>query len=318
MAIPVAARPQITSEELSNQLAQIVGAERVLTRPIDLVAWASDAGFYQAAAPGRGACRQHRGGLAASSSSAICMAFPSPSARPAPARAARPSATGCWWRWHATSARPRCWAGANNCASSPASLAPTPTACWCPTAPRSAPTRPPLPPAPSAASSATTPAACAAAWSRTPTTRWPPLNSCCPRARRLTPPPPDADQLFHAREPELARGVLELRQRILNDEKLAGRIRSKYRMKNTTGYGLNAFVDFERAVDIFRHLLIGAEGTLAFLAEATLQHRARPAGEVHRAAAVSGSLRRQRQHCAPAPGRRQGPGDHGPGRPSLH
>jgi D-lactate dehydrogenase len=51
---------------------------------------------------------------------------------------------------------------------------------------------------------------------------------------------------------------------------LAERIRRKYRTKNTTGYGINAFLDFERAVDIFAHLLIGSEGTLAFISEAVL------------------------------------------------
>ena len=51
---------------------------------------------------------------------------------------------------------------------------------------------------------------------------------------------------------------------------LRERIRSKYRTKNTTGYSLNAFLDFERPVDIFRHVLIGSEGTLAFIAEAVL------------------------------------------------
>jgi D-lactate dehydrogenase len=41
-------------------------------------------------------------------------------------------------------------------------------------------------------------------------------------------------------------------------------------MKNTVGYGLNAFVDYEHPLDIFAHLLIGAEGTLAFISEAVL------------------------------------------------
>jgi D-lactate dehydrogenase len=80
----------------------------------------------------------------------------------------------------------------------------------------------------------------------------------------------DADELFHAREPELARGLLQLKERIESDSSLRERIRSKYRMKNTTGYSLNAFLDFDRAVDIFAHLLIGSEGTLAFIAEAVL------------------------------------------------
>jgi D-lactate dehydrogenase len=42
-------------------------------------------------------------------------------------------------------------------------------------------------------------------------------------------------------------------------------------MKNTTGYSLNAFIDFDRRVDIFRNLLVGSEGTLAFIAEAVLK-----------------------------------------------
>lgn len=81
---------------------------------------------------------------------------------------------------------------------------------------------------------------------------------------------PDAEQLFFAHEPALARGVHELKSRIQNDPALAERIRRKYRTKNTTGYGINAFLDFERAVDIFAHLLIGSEGTLAFISEAVL------------------------------------------------
>ncbi|HZD30265.1 MAG TPA: FAD-binding and (Fe-S)-binding domain-containing protein [Candidatus Angelobacter sp.] len=81
---------------------------------------------------------------------------------------------------------------------------------------------------------------------------------------------PDADEKFHALEPALARGVLNLKARLEGDSSLRERVRSKYRMKNTTGYSLNAFLDFDTAVDIFQHVLIGAEGTLAFIAEAVL------------------------------------------------
>ena len=81
---------------------------------------------------------------------------------------------------------------------------------------------------------------------------------------------PDADEKFHALEPQLAQGILELKAHIQALPQLSERIRRKYRMKNTTGYSLNAFVDYGRAVDIFQHLLIGAEGTLAFIAEAVL------------------------------------------------
>ncbi len=81
----------------------------------------------------------------------------------------------------------------------------------------------------------------------------------------------DAEERFRALEPALYDGLLGLKRRIGENHTLAARIRNKYRTKNTTGYGLNAFLDFERGVDIFSHLLIGSEGTLAFLAEAVLE-----------------------------------------------
>jgi D-lactate dehydrogenase len=64
-------------------------------------------------------------------------------------------------------------------------------------------------------------------------------------------------------------GLAALRREILADAALAGRIREKYRIKNTTGYGLNSFLDFEDPVDVLLHLMVGSEGTLAFIAEIT-------------------------------------------------
>jgi D-lactate dehydrogenase len=82
---------------------------------------------------------------------------------------------------------------------------------------------------------------------------------------------PDADVRFRESEPQLAAGLLELKQKLEADLELSGRIRAKYRMKNTTGYSLNAFLDYSTPVEIFSHLLIGSEGTLAFIAEAVLE-----------------------------------------------
>jgi D-lactate dehydrogenase len=59
----------------------------------------------------------------------------------------------------------------------------------------------------------------------------------------------------------------QLRTRVLADEQLTERIRYKFKIKNTTGYSLNALVDFEDPYDIMIHLMIGSEGTLGFISD---------------------------------------------------
>jgi D-lactate dehydrogenase len=87
---------------------------------------------------------------------------------------------------------------------------------------------------------------------------------------------PDAAERFADAEPELVRGLAEIRDEIRGDENLATRIRKKFRIKNTTGYRLCAFLDEDEPVQIFRRLLIGSEGTLAFIAEAVLDTVPKP------------------------------------------
>ena len=82
---------------------------------------------------------------------------------------------------------------------------------------------------------------------------------------------PGAGARFQAEEPELAAGLAELRDEIRADEALAERIRHKYEIKNTTGYRLCAFLDADEPVEIFRRLIVGSEGTLALICDATFE-----------------------------------------------
>ena len=78
----------------------------------------------------------------------------------------------------------------------------------------------------------------------------------------------DAFSLSHA----VLLGELERLGRNTRDNtRLAERIRHKFKIKNTTGYSLNALVDYEDPFDILAHLMIGSEGTLGFISRITYQ-----------------------------------------------
>lgn len=76
---------------------------------------------------------------------------------------------------------------------------------------------------------------------------------------------------FETEAAEIAKGIAKLRDEVRANDELVAKIRKKYQQKNTVGYCLNAFLDFEHPLDILAHLLIGGEGTLAFIAEAVLR-----------------------------------------------
>ena len=82
---------------------------------------------------------------------------------------------------------------------------------------------------------------------------------------------PDAAERFAAAEPELVAGLEAIRDEIRSDGELAERIRRKFAIKNTTGYRLCAFLDADEPLEIFRRLLVGSEGTLAFIAEVVFE-----------------------------------------------
>ncbi len=72
---------------------------------------------------------------------------------------------------------------------------------------------------------------------------------------------------FQRRHGQLLEGLVALREQVLADQTLAERIRQKFKIKNTTGYSLNALLDFSDPFDILQHLLVGSEGTLGFVSE---------------------------------------------------
>jgi D-lactate dehydrogenase len=82
---------------------------------------------------------------------------------------------------------------------------------------------------------------------------------------------PDAAERFAAAEPGLVAGLEAIRDEIRADAELAERIRRKFEIKNTTGYRLCAFLDADEPLEIFRRLLVGSEGTLAFIAEVVFE-----------------------------------------------
>lgn len=81
----------------------------------------------------------------------------------------------------------------------------------------------------------------------------------------------DADARLFALEPELHQGLLALRDRVREDPASLRTIATLYSIKNTMGYGLNSFVDHDTAIELLVHLVIGSEGTLAFVASATFR-----------------------------------------------
>ncbi|HSQ77237.1 MAG TPA: FAD-binding oxidoreductase, partial [Bacteroidota bacterium] len=74
---------------------------------------------------------------------------------------------------------------------------------------------------------------------------------------------------FSVTHQDMLARIAALAGRLKANVPLADRVRRKFKMKNTTGYSLNALVDFEDPIEIIQHLMIGSEGTLGFIAEVT-------------------------------------------------
>ena len=81
---------------------------------------------------------------------------------------------------------------------------------------------------------------------------------------------PHYDDTLRVQAPKIYIEIEALRDEIRNDSDLVKLIRKKYSIKNTIGYSLNAFLDYDLPADILRHIMVGSEGTLGFIAEAVL------------------------------------------------
>ncbi len=82
--------------------------------------------------------------------------------------------------------------------------------------------------------------------------------------------PEDYDR-FNQIEKQLSDGLIHIKNKINANQDIKNKILHKYRIKNTIGYSLNAILDWKHPIDIFAHLLVGSEGTLAFISNVTLK-----------------------------------------------
>ena len=78
-------------------------------------------------------------------------------------------------------------------------------------------------------------------------------------------------EAFRKTHPEILEGLTRLREEVLGNEKLARRIRHKYSIKNVTGLNLRPLVAYEDPFEMLSHLMVGSEGTLAFLSEVNMK-----------------------------------------------
>jgi D-lactate dehydrogenase len=79
----------------------------------------------------------------------------------------------------------------------------------------------------------------------------------------------NADEILQQKSPSIHAGLIALRDRVRSNPDSVALINKLFSIKNTMGYGINSFLDFDSPVKILEHLVIGSEGTLAFVAEAT-------------------------------------------------
>ena len=81
----------------------------------------------------------------------------------------------------------------------------------------------------------------------------------------------DSREAFSKMHPEIIEKIVRLRDEVTGDAELCERIRRKYSIKNVTGLNILPLITFTDPIDIILHLMVGSEGTLAFLSEVTMK-----------------------------------------------
>lgn len=81
----------------------------------------------------------------------------------------------------------------------------------------------------------------------------------------------DSKEAFRASHPHLLQAICELRDKVMHNPALVDLIRHKYSIKNVTGLNILPLVTYTDPFDILLHLIVGSEGTLAFLSEARMK-----------------------------------------------
>lgn len=76
---------------------------------------------------------------------------------------------------------------------------------------------------------------------------------------------------FRKTHPKFIEELQKIQKEVRDDKELIAFIRKKYSIKNVTGLTICPLVELDDPFDVIAHLLVGSEGTLAFLSEVTMR-----------------------------------------------